>query len=51
MNLKEFLDIIKKEILNYERHALYPCTIIDISKNFIKSVPETAQKFLTFFVE
>jgi len=34
--LNEFFHLIRNEITNTERHPLYPCSIIDIIRNYIK---------------
>ena len=37
--------------MNVDRHTLYPCSIIDIIRNYIKSQSSVAQKHLPFFLE
>ncbi|KRX08238.1 WD40-repeat-containing domain [Pseudocohnilembus persalinus] len=51
IDLKEFFSLIKTEITQIENHQLYPCSVIDIIKNFIKQSFADAQKHLPFFIE
>lgn len=45
------MSILKKEIVSLSRHALYPSTIIDIIRNYMKSSRENAFKNLPIFIE
>ena len=50
--MKEFLRILKDQILNTGPNFMYPTAIIDIIRNFLKSQnPKTVHKFLHSFVE
>ena len=33
----EFMLLIKSQIIQIDRHPLYPCSIIDIIRNYIKN--------------
>ncbi|KAL4468274.1 hypothetical protein ABPG72_015810 [Tetrahymena utriculariae] len=47
----EFLQIVSREIENKDRHPLYPCSIIDIIRNYIKVQSESARNKLPIFIE
>lgn len=49
--MQEFSTIIRKDIVNLEMHVLYPCSIIDIIRHFIKSQQNNIVKHLPFLME
>jgi len=42
---------LKNEINNFEEHCLYPCSIIDVIRNFIKVESKNAKKSLPLLIE
>ena len=50
-SINDFLLLIKKEIQNLDKHPLYPCSIIDIIRNYIKAQAKNASKHLPLFIE
>ncbi|KAM3137545.1 hypothetical protein pb186bvf_010335 [Paramecium bursaria] len=51
LHFQEFSNIIKQDILNLETHYLYPCSIIDLIRNYIKYQSQNAQQYLPLLIE
>lgn len=49
--LNDFILVLKKEISNYELTLFYPCAIIDIIRNLVKSQSDNFQLYIHILVE
>lgn len=45
----EFIQLLKKETVNQDLHPFYPCSVIELLRQFLKSQKPT--KHLVFYVE